>query len=133
MQYLALGHSLVSITSYGRFVPLVSNISGVQPYKIAHITCIDVSKLGWMNKGEKHTVELRLNPIELSVAAHLDVTLANMIQLNAVMNVLPTNDHFRPSLDPVIYAPTYPRPKLIHRYKGRKPENKQKSQDILPM
>ena len=102
------------------FSPLVSNISGVQPYKIAHIVfTIDVSKSSWRFEDEKLTVELRLNPIELSMTANVDVTSAKMIQDKAVKNVLPANDHFRPILVFVTYAPTYSRQTLIHHYISR--------------
>lgn len=113
--YFSVSSFLLSIRM---LVPLVSNISGVQPYKIAHIICIEVHNRGGKMEAKKLTVEHRLKPIELSMTAHLDVTLANIIQNNAVMNELPANDHLRPSLDSVMYAPTYPTQDLSHCDKG---------------
>jgi len=51
------------------------------------------------------TVELRLMPIVLSLTPQVEVTRAKMTQKKAVTNVLPANDHLRPRLDSIKYAP----------------------------
>jgi len=59
---------------------LVPKISGVQPYRTAHIV-----------------VALRLIPTVVALTAQVDDTSTNTVQKNAVMNVLPARDHRLPS------------------------------------
>lgn len=92
-------------------VPFVPKISGVHPYKTAHIACQTGRQISEQRKtgGAGHTVALKLMPTVLARTAHGCSTMTKTQQKNAVTKVLPARDHRRPRGDSISQAPNYNR------------------------
>ena len=67
------------------------------PHRLKEAMAISIQKN--IMDVQQLTVPLKLMPTVLKLTAHLDLTRTNNTQKKVVINVLPANDHLRPSFD----------------------------------